>query len=798
MSIAYPQYPFDPTGVATTNKVVETQSIRSRGTFDQYFILPRVGPFYAQGAKFRLYPQDANVNNPSLGRDLVEGEDYSFGYHFMYASHTIGLPVYGAINFYDRTLEGQLRMEYQTLGGEWVLDDKTYNEQLLNTTVNPRIASWEQVVELPAVFPIVNHSFDIDDFVGMSEVVDELDAIEKAILSKNEGGLDDHVKNKNNPHDVTKEQIGLGQVDNFPTATVKEATDGTANNRFMTPLRVKQLIDQVATTGLTKHLNDKNNPHEVNKTQVGLSNVQNLALASEPEAEAGASNARYMTPLRTRQAIEAIALSVINDHISDKNNPHGTTKAHVGLSQVVNIGIATDDAALAGVDDSGVITPRILAHVLSQTTGMGLQSHLKDFNNPHGTTKDQVGLGSVQNFGLSSEKESREGTVNNKYMTPLQVRYAINSLVGDSSNAHVTDYSNPHRVTAAQVGTYSEVQLDDMFATKLGFDDTAANANRVYNMSQAELQAWIATLTASNSLKFDGRTFAQAAAEILQGKASDTAKFDGKTYAEVKADMSSAVAGGSIQSDVPSIPLVTNTVGDESVPPVNWLRLGTVKSTASDTSADITLIITGGRDDESLLTPKHQTILVEIGTVYDTVNGDTNSPNLMVLKGASVKYITFGDKPLVIGVVSAGTGADAVLEVWAKSEGTRNSLTITELSYRKFKADDYKQPQAVKDLIVKEPTGIVYLPIVNDDGTEIAAIKKFQERKDNPHGVTKEQVGLKNVDNFSTASSAEAIKGTASDQFMTPASTAAKVDDSIGVLCDELIKVIDESAALFD
>lgn len=795
MSTVLPQYPFDPTGVAATNKVTETQSIRSRGTFDHYYIIPRSGPFYADSVKLRLYPQGANVNNPALGTPLNEGEHYNFGYHFAYASHTIGLPVYGAITFYDRNLEGQLRMEYQTIGDDWVLDDQKFNELLLNVAYNPRIANWEQVVELPREFPVVNHDFNIDDFVGMSEVVDELDDIEKAILQKNAGGLADHIANKANPHEVNKAQVGLGLVDNFPTATVGEAQAGVANNRFMTPLRTKQLIDAVSTAALNLHLADMNNPHQTTKAQVGLGSVQNLALATQAEAEAGSSNARYMTPLRTREAIEAIVGVELDAHIADKNNPHQTTKAQVGLGNVVNIGVATNAAALSGADDSGVITPRLLSYVLSQTVGSGVQDHVQDFNNPHSVTKSQVGLGSVQNYAVASEVESRAATANDRYMTPLAVRYAINELVGDSSNAHVTDYTNPHHVTAAQVGTYTEQEIDDLINGRLDVNGTAANSNRVFNLTQAQLQAWIATIDSGNTLKFDGKNYPAAKADILSGKAADTDKFDGKTYPEVKADINSAVSGASIQTEVPPMPMLDNGSGVDVLPPTHWIKLGELAHSASDQTADVTLMITGGRDDEALGEFQHHTLLVEIGAVYDNIDG--TGPFLMIQKGMRVTQLSKGDKPIEIGVVSTGTDTNAKLEIWLKGTGTRNRLCITELTYKKFVAATFPVWDEVSDLITVQPAGMVYPAVVTDPATEIAALKAFDARRDNPQQVTKAQVGLGSVPNYAAATNAQAITGTATNLVMTPATTTAKVDDSIGKMCDELITVIDASMPLF-
>lgn len=86
----------------------------------------------------------------------------------------------------------------------------------------------------------------------------------------------DHKENRNNPHSVTKSQIGLNNVDN---------------------------IQQAPLTDLNTHKNDKSNPHSVTKTQVGLGNVDNYLTATQADAESGYSLIKFMTPLRVFQAI---------------------------------------------------------------------------------------------------------------------------------------------------------------------------------------------------------------------------------------------------------------------------------------------------------------------------------------------------------------------------------------------------------------------------------------------------------------------------------------------------------------
>ncbi|MCR8658968.1 hypothetical protein [Paenibacillus endoradicis] len=79
---------------------------------------------------------------------------------------------------------------------------------------------------------------------------------------------------------------------------VKHITDAerTAWNAKETITGSQAKVDALA--------NRTDNPHAVTKAQVGLSNVNNYDISSQVEAEAGTSNVKYMTPLRTVQAIQ--------------------------------------------------------------------------------------------------------------------------------------------------------------------------------------------------------------------------------------------------------------------------------------------------------------------------------------------------------------------------------------------------------------------------------------------------------------------------------------------------------------
>ena len=49
-----------------------------------------------------------------------------------------------------------------------------------------------------------------------------------------------------------------------------------------------------------------------------------------------------------------------------------------------------------------------------------VNNHASNRSNPHQTTAQQVGLGNVGNYSVATEAEAKQGTLNNKYMTPLR------------------------------------------------------------------------------------------------------------------------------------------------------------------------------------------------------------------------------------------------------------------------------------------------------------------------------------------------------------------------------------------
>ena len=238
-------------------------------------------------------------------------------------------------------------------------------------------------------------------------------------------GALEHSAKKDNPHEVTAEQVGLGRVPNYSMSTQALAEGGSHTNYLMSPLRTKQAIDaQIPIEDREKwdnsasvqyvddsisninipdhapydnHLSSTDNPHNVTKSQVGLGNVPNLPLASQADAEGGVVSGSFMTPLRTKQAIDTLVpISEFNSHMEDSGvhvSPEDRSSWDSKATQTdidntlgsINIPNKADfDQAMDGTNDSAYMTPfRVHQKVVDATNSVvQIVDNVVEFINP--------------------------------------------------------------------------------------------------------------------------------------------------------------------------------------------------------------------------------------------------------------------------------------------------------------------------------------------------------------------------------------------------------------------------------
>lgn len=179
--------------------------------------------------------------------------------------------------------------------------------------------------------------------------------------------LNTHTGNKSNPHSVTKSQVGLGNVPNVATNDQTPTYSDTTTLVTLSSgekISIAFAKIKLAITTLINHLANKSNPHGVTKSQVGLGNVENkssatirgeltkgnvtTALGYTPPTQdtntwRGIQN--NLTSDATDQSLSAAQGKVLNTnltrHTGNKTNPHGVTKSQIGLGNVENKSSAT-------------------------------------------------------------------------------------------------------------------------------------------------------------------------------------------------------------------------------------------------------------------------------------------------------------------------------------------------------------------------------------------------------------------------------------------------------------------------
>ena len=103
----------------------------------------------------------------------------------------------------------------------------------------------------------------------IDEAVGNLDTNLTALETK----VNQHIANKSNPHAVTKTQVGLGNVNNTSDA------DKPVSTAQATAIANAKAAGTAAQTSIDKHAGRKDNPHSVTRTQLGLATTDNVVFA---------------------------------------------------------------------------------------------------------------------------------------------------------------------------------------------------------------------------------------------------------------------------------------------------------------------------------------------------------------------------------------------------------------------------------------------------------------------------------------------------------------------------------------
>ena len=250
------QYEFDMSGEHPDNLVIE-EPLEIDPDSGTKIVVPNYGPCYAKGFKLTL---------PN-GQLLTKGVDYQFYSLMGELTKYTGKGVVGIIEIL-RPNTNKVLATYQTLGDTsfW---DSSLIKMIINAATDNRPVYWENLHDKPLGFPSAVHgesfiyqltSFTefvnfINDFTQsitdqphlVDVKVDHLAALIDSTINRYKLMLQDLVNAHSgayNAHGLTKASIGLGNVDNYKTATLDQARIGESNRLHLTPLGLKEIINE--------------------------------------------------------------------------------------------------------------------------------------------------------------------------------------------------------------------------------------------------------------------------------------------------------------------------------------------------------------------------------------------------------------------------------------------------------------------------------------------------------------------------------------------------------------------------
>jgi hypothetical protein len=727
------KYPLDLTGTSPENKVIGEPHTLQPGI--NRSAVPRYGAFYTES----LVVRDADTTEI-----LTVNDQYIPIMYHEEASERSGKEVCGGVIVTDGTVSENIIIDYQLVGGDFQNITQIILDLIDNLNLDEREVMWGDLLGRPNAFPPSHHLHDLGDVFGFEYLVDAINNLREAVLYGDIAShdelkaiiearrqelhdridafrtlYDEFIARRDNPHEVTKAQVGLGSVANHPIADQDEAEEGSLNTRYMSPLRTFQAINVFAIEPFVAHKEDYTNPHRVTKAQVGLGQVEDHPLSTRTEAENGVLDTSYMTPVRVAQAIAHQALIPLTDHENRTDNPHQVTKAQTGLGQVADYPPSNQAEAEAGTVNNRYMTPLRVAQAITEQAGTLLQAHIDDTSNPHQVTKAQVGLSQVPNWPAATLAQARAGVDPSTFMSPKRTHeFLLEHLrFGDSTVAQMEE--------VGAVGWYGNARTSGGF---YGGTSTPISTNRV------NLDAVL------HATQFHG---------------------NGRNLTDM---VKSQVGLGSVEN----LPLSNRAEAEAGTSNSRYMTPLRVSQAITEQAGSL---LQSHVDDK---TNPHDVTKAQVGLgnvtndrqvarAGDTMTGDLN----FNATGRGVTWNMNTDGASILFYSNGDSDTDARLEFQTNDNGNEY--------FRWTSVDGGTTTEQMR---------------LNETGLNVArrvTAQSFYGNGRNLTGMVKSQVGLSNVENWNPSTQAEAQAGSNNSSYMTPLRVAQAISQQAGAAVSDHI-----------
>lgn len=289
-------YPLDMSGNNPANLIQnELHTVNEAHFKDYYFLVPQFAPFYVDNFSLVL-------SNNGNDIPLTEDVDYSFALQYVTGTRVSGKAMYGAVTLHNLNMNGILKVNYQTLGGDQIADRLVVLTTLADRAYNPRTTIWDILTDVPQALPPSPHYQDYDQFFGQEELVQMLGQIRDAILTNstmtaqeitnffnllNTGTLSSYVKVAG---DTMSGPLTLANAPIDPNhAVTKQYVDGLIANNA-------QISSMLSNYALTSYVNQQD---ALKLNKAGDTMIGALSLNQAPAQPSHAVTKQYADNIQT-------------------------------------------------------------------------------------------------------------------------------------------------------------------------------------------------------------------------------------------------------------------------------------------------------------------------------------------------------------------------------------------------------------------------------------------------------------------------------------------------------------------
>jgi hypothetical protein len=378
MVMAVWKYGLDVTGKNPDNLV--SGEIHTVPLDNKYAFATDYGPFYSDSVKITV---------KDTGVVLTQGTDYECLYLYVDAVQASGKPVTAVIHVLNKSINGDLLLDYQVVGGPYSSNAYALEELIALLGIDNRAVAWENIGNKPLVFPPAPHLHAATDLYGLEWVVDAINELTQAVLLGDVASHDQIYLRIATVKKQLQDNIDANQQANTARMDQIQADMESMDTRLTNAINALSSV-------VSAHINNKNNPHNVTVDQIqavptsrtinGKALTQNIVLSpsdvgSYSKAESDATTTALQNADAQLQTNISAVQNNLNVHAARTDNPHQVNWSQSGAvpqGRTINGKALTQDIYISAGDtgtyDAGTINNMINSTAVASLRWGGLNT----------------------------------------------------------------------------------------------------------------------------------------------------------------------------------------------------------------------------------------------------------------------------------------------------------------------------------------------------------------------------------------------------------------------------------------